>query len=779
MSLLAADDDIAGSSSTAPQSAVALSPDSSLAPTTNLGGPAAPSERMRSHRGNRPSLPKTKQCPQCPARFTRTAHLNRHLRTHTNERLHRCPACDAEFTRSDLLARHRSSCGSPVVPPPSRRKSCQSCAESKIKCDLQEPCTRCSTRGKDCVYLNDPKASLEKKAASVARKNQRLPAVQEDGSDREPTAEDSPQCSIQTDFELGSTDMHFGIAHSPSNLSLSSTPSRGTLSRAEPADGLDLPNAVNSFFPALDLGLLSLGAETNAGLTADPESQYFDDLLAMFTANNADLSGGAPVKTDVMSDQQAMFPTSQGWLGEGVSTPSYAYDVHMTPFADTSAQTAASIDLGYAVSPPSDTTSPSTVLSSEGHDSPSDIRILRMCAEHVAPATLQHYLYLFHTNFVTHLPLLHMSTWTLKGKPDILIRAIEACGALFAGTSDADEFITDTIESTQDRLLRAMTNVHGDLEQQLYVILAGLLLQAIGLSRDSFENRASSNLYHGMIIMMIQKCGLMTRCSEYVPPTFDDSMTGEDVNTAWRAWAMHETMKRTLHLAYVHDTYHCVYYSLPPSFSQNDVHWRLPADDDLWHASTAEEWLNRLRKAPSHCDVATRLTGFNVQAALQVLGGIHVVPIELPLSTFSHLILIHFLISEIAATHTCSEVGAPKTSAVSLQSALQIWLHSWKHSCESSGLNHAQASQNALRFYWLAQITLLVGAQAPRMYSLKADVRYRVMMRWAAHIRAVVKDNQPASPSLWYDLLVATEAGQDKAPTGTLSKTLFTLLPDI
>jgi hypothetical protein len=63
--------------------------------------------RMRSHRGNVPQLPQTKLCPFCPAKFTRTTHLNRHLRNRTltpisfadswidshvdtNERLYRC-----------------------------------------------------------------------------------------------------------------------------------------------------------------------------------------------------------------------------------------------------------------------------------------------------------------------------------------------------------------------------------------------------------------------------------------------------------------------------------------------------------------------------------------------------------------------------------------------------------------------------------------------------------------------------------------------------------------
>jgi hypothetical protein len=106
--------------------------------------------RMRSHRGNVPQLPQTKLCPFCPAKFTRTTHLNRHLRnrrptslwvlsanswidyTRRYERafvsmrgaqpmlpvdfpMPNCvvlgQVCGAQFTRSDLLARHKRSCG--------------------------------------------------------------------------------------------------------------------------------------------------------------------------------------------------------------------------------------------------------------------------------------------------------------------------------------------------------------------------------------------------------------------------------------------------------------------------------------------------------------------------------------------------------------------------------------------------------------------------------------------------------------------------------------------
>ncbi|KAJ7572940.1 hypothetical protein C8J56DRAFT_1067286 [Mycena floridula] len=115
------------------------------------------SSSSRSHRGNVPSLPQNKYCSLCPAKFTRTAHLNRHLRSHANERRYQCDRCTAEFTRSDLLSRHKRKCGLKSMNASggrSRKKSCESCVQSKVKCDRQAPCSRCIHGGKQCIYAN-------------------------------------------------------------------------------------------------------------------------------------------------------------------------------------------------------------------------------------------------------------------------------------------------------------------------------------------------------------------------------------------------------------------------------------------------------------------------------------------------------------------------------------------------------------------------------------------------------------------------------------------------
>ncbi|PWN43468.1 hypothetical protein IE81DRAFT_75703 [Ceraceosorus guamensis] len=65
-----------------------------------------------------------------------------------------CPNCGKAFARDDLLRRHLAREARAMAQPSfDRQKSCQSCAASKARCDLEVPtCGRCRARGKLCVY---------------------------------------------------------------------------------------------------------------------------------------------------------------------------------------------------------------------------------------------------------------------------------------------------------------------------------------------------------------------------------------------------------------------------------------------------------------------------------------------------------------------------------------------------------------------------------------------------------------------------------------------------
>jgi hypothetical protein len=55
--------------------------------------------------------------------------------------------------------------------------------------------------------------------------------------------------------------------------------------------------------------------------------------------------------------------------------------------------------------------------------------------------------------------LIHEPTWTAKGKPEILLKAMRAAGALYTRTPRAASFILQTLNSVRDTLLADLVNL--------------------------------------------------------------------------------------------------------------------------------------------------------------------------------------------------------------------------------------------------------------------------------------------------------------------------------
>ncbi|KIY65479.1 hypothetical protein CYLTODRAFT_492310 [Cylindrobasidium torrendii FP15055 ss-10] len=123
------------------------------------------------HNGNVPILPKSLQCPVCSGTFTRMAHLQRHLLSHSTEREYKCEMCQADFNRGDVLRRHQKTCdGTPHVPL-WKRDYCEACVRSDNgACDLGKPaCGACSIQGRRCVYKRRRKRTVDRSQKPVVK----------------------------------------------------------------------------------------------------------------------------------------------------------------------------------------------------------------------------------------------------------------------------------------------------------------------------------------------------------------------------------------------------------------------------------------------------------------------------------------------------------------------------------------------------------------------------------------------------------------------------------
>lgn len=648
------------------------------------------SSRMRSHKGNRPSLPQSKHCPLCPAKFTRTTHLNRHLRTHTNERLHRCDTCLSEFTRSDLLTRHKRSCGDLLNQNKSRRKSCQACAESKVKCDLKQPCTKCTSRGKECVFINDPAQSREKKAAAAARRK----AAQKAAADASSISSDSPRLTPPSCNTMLYSSVYSYDIEDETEMSL-------VTGIGSAASAFDISSTELLYEPSYSTTCPDLsGGSTTASSSMSPRSDLFDIAADYYTTGpemhmlDESLSKILPQDIVPVYSESSYAMQVQDFAHTPQGLLDFGYETQQQWMMDSVLTACPSLDVDSYIAPlPSDTTTGGMSLLSGS--APGSLLVAREASPidmspkgalvGPAEAELQHYLYLFHTVFQSHVPIVHPSTWTLEGKSPTLVRAMQACGAQFVKTRTAREFVSQTLDSTRESLLQMAKSPAGS-EEMMDMILAALLIQAISLFRQTIDQRPAAGLFHGTLVMMIKRCGLINACSSWTPPDLSVADASQ-VEVAWRGWLAHESMKRTLTLAYVHDCFLNVFLSLSPSFFASELGWCLPAEDALWNATSSQEWYSLLQPSP-YCSVATRLTGLSTKAALAVLGDMRMPSPTIPLSPFAYFVLINSTLGSIFSPSstqvTRATRGEPMShhrDSVSVKPndfVLQYTLHNWK-----------------------------------------------------------------------------------------------------
>jgi len=103
----------------------------------------------------------------------------------------------------------------------------------------------------------------------------------------------------------------------------------------------------------------------------------------------------------------------------------------------------------------------------------------------------------------------------------MLLRAMQACGALFYKTPVAKAFVEKVLGTSRNSLICEFVRVEVQLvmrltvslrllqsepskdpKHQIHSIVTLILLQTIGLFHQDPQQRASSNIFHGMLVLV-------------------------------------------------------------------------------------------------------------------------------------------------------------------------------------------------------------------------------------------------------------------------------------
>ncbi|KAL4772676.1 hypothetical protein BDW60DRAFT_216314 [Aspergillus nidulans var. acristatus] len=143
--------------------------------------------------------------PGCTSSYLRKEHLHRHQAQHTGRVTSPCPFCGRIFARRDTLRRHvrRDHAGSQSQLDSARAiQACQVCRSAKLRCRGGKPCTRCRTKGVQCVFdhpaarsgvENEPEPELEPEPEADADADLDASASQSNPSRQQGNAQADPQ----------------------------------------------------------------------------------------------------------------------------------------------------------------------------------------------------------------------------------------------------------------------------------------------------------------------------------------------------------------------------------------------------------------------------------------------------------------------------------------------------------------------------------------------------------------------------------------------------------
>ncbi|KAJ5731793.1 C6 finger domain protein [Penicillium malachiteum] len=448
-----------------------------------------------------------------------------------------CTLCQKTYSRRDLRDRHRRRCAKTFGQKrASKRKSCENCAQKKLRGSLTRPaCSRCIQVGTSCRYPDTSSTPVT------------LPVQGSQARDREFTI------PLVEDSEPMSADLNIGDHFMSTTLRV-----YGIHSHHNTAD--------ISWNPVLN------NMEVMLGLSEYATGPSWPDLGSLFSVDDPDHLHNQQSSSFISPQQTFTIPhssesSSQSVLEDPLGNP--------LPFQPSTTVKGHMMDQSFATD----------ISHLEGDRTDLSQKLLWILCEYPR-LMLQHQ---FWSPFIHH----NLYRCSQNGMAEPLGIALACVSAYVSSVESSFEFVESLIKSQREQLVRDFRLSLDRPETCLAALHAVCIYQILGLfeqksadggNKQHQEDSRKAAELHGSFLLKITRCLCKLHKREL-----------EGKETGWSEWKFIESLRRNMFFVHIvnilaAETRRLHYDYFEPLDDDMILNMPLPAPECMWRACSEEEW---------------------------------------------------------------------------------------------------------------------------------------------------------------------------------------------
>ncbi|KAK8118969.1 respiratory supercomplex factor 1- mitochondrial [Apiospora kogelbergensis] len=505
-------------------------------------------------------------CPHCTKTYLHAKHLKRHLLRHTGDRPYMCVLCRDTFSRSDILKRHFQKCsirrGNPtgashLSHPQAHVKKHAAAQQKAQEGEMNQMNGLNSMQGDNVVHpfgmvqMQDNMSNMPNDQNQLSRSSSISRMDDQQNRDRR---------NMTNNGSVYGNDVQGTMA---SNIN----PQLASYNMPQGQNGMPMFGGSNNPQGPIDWALFQPGAQDTYVNSFPPPNLGQNQIATKTDPHNGETERAAP---NDLNDRSLFF---SNW-----GTPPTVND----PYQHLSNQ----IQTFFYP--------PGTVVTSQTAG----------VNAYFSPTNIKDFLEKY-THFHVHFSFLHIPTFRILDAYTGLIAGMCCVGACYsdrvtpAQVRDMMNFVKVALERDSGLFSGGVQsnptqNEQGNDKLQIEKLQALTLLIALLVWNGTPIQRESARHLFPQVADIARRYDLLrVSSSSYLysvlhqPHMTLHSIRPEDFD--WNVWTEQERRIRLMHLIYLSDVSHGLYFNSPPQFDYSEMHIPLPADDAAWEGQTATE----------------------------------------------------------------------------------------------------------------------------------------------------------------------------------------------